>query len=511
MQPFERYKHIVDDYPAFAESLQKPLPVTFWANPERITEDELVAFLENAGFPVPDRIPWTEGAYKLPPERRVGKRWEFFAGLFQIQEEAAMLPVHLLQPRSGETVLDMCAAPGNKTAQIALAMNHYGTVISNDLNAKRVSALKQTCERLGLSNVVMTNNNGTNLRGDAALFDRILVDAPCSGEGTTRKIPHPCPQSNPRFCVKQQRVQQALLSKAFQLCKVGGRIVYATCTYAPEENEVVLQNMLDYLGRDCIRVVRVHPPENLAFSNGLSEWDGQRFYHEITRSVRLWPQQNDTGGFFIAVLKKIGTRKEREYQPYVPVSEWARQEQTETEKQLLADVRRRFGLPDDFFPRGCLIPDRKKEMSLVDNSIHIPEAFRMSRIGLRFLHQLNHESRLTHPGAMAAASSATRNVIELDEQQRTAFFQRRVLPLSQHQVHCCDGPGYVLCTFAGKGVGGGVLKQNEEGGWYLKSSFPKTWARRLLGIKEDKTGPAVPEQEENEKQEVSGCGSQVSG
>ncbi len=478
MEPFPRYKHIIDDYARFCEALDSPLPLAIWTNPQRISPRRLAALLRGAGFDL-KAVPWYPGAYRLPVGSRVGKRWEYFAGLCHIQEEAALLPVKMLDPRPGEYVLDMCASPGNKTAQIASAMKGNGTVVANELNSRRLPQLRQNCERLGYSNVALCNANGTNIPGHSTRFDRILVDAPCSCEGTTRKAPNLPLATDHRFTWRQHKLQCALMFKAAQLCKVGGRIVYATCTYAPEENEMVVESVLNRYGSDCLRLVDVEVPIP-RYSSGLSEWDGHGFCEEMTKTVRVWPHQNDTGGFFVAVFEKVG--EVADYEECRKALSNPDIDGAEDAQRYGVEAVERFGVPPNFLGNASFMHGRSKQIYMTTCSHSPPEeAFSVKELGVRFVHKEGKHLRLTHPGALMLAPFATRNVVTLNAEELQLFLERRSLyPRFNALANCAAGTGYVLMRHQGVGVGLGSVRVDPEFGFTrIRSNFPKAWAYRV--------------------------------
>ncbi len=295
-----RYQPIVDDWEAFVDALHRPLPVCAWTNTLRLTPAQLAVELEAEGLrPVPLR--WRSDAFRLAPEAEPGNCLAYVLGHFHVQEEVSLLPVLLLDPQPGERVLDLCAAPGGKTAQIAVRMENRGTVVANDRHPLRLRQLSGTIERLGLLNVSTTLHDGATFPLESGPFDRVLVDVPCSCEGNYRKDPTVADgfAGSPELCAQQQ----ALLHRAVALCRPGGRIVYATCTFAPEENEQVVDAVLRDWG-DRLRVVPVRV-EGFRVAEGITEWNGRRYHPSLQHALRVWPHLNDTGGFFVVVLERI--------------------------------------------------------------------------------------------------------------------------------------------------------------------------------------------------------------
>lgn len=299
---FGRYRGLIPDWSAFLGCMTRPLPATVWANPLRTSRDAVAALLTEAGER-PQPVAWDPFALRLPAEFAAGSHWGLLAGLYQSQEEVSRLPVHLLDPRPGERVLDLCAAPGNKTAQIAVAMANTGTVIANDVQRGRLTAVRQAVKRLGLFNVATLVRPGQEFPLRAGAFDRVLVDAPCSCEGTWRKGAWRR-EDAPRLVDDAERAwlaarQLALLRRALRLCRPGGRIVYSTCTFAPEENEAVLDTALAGGG------VRVLPLPELpcAVRPGRLEWQGRQYDPQLRHAARILPD-GPWEGFFIALLEK---------------------------------------------------------------------------------------------------------------------------------------------------------------------------------------------------------------
>ncbi len=299
---FERYRPIVDDWEAFCDALKRPLPVCVWTNTLRTSAERLAQWMRAGGFPV-EPIGWYPGAFRLPAEVHPGNRLEYVAGLYHVQEEVSLIPPMLLEARADERVLDLCAAPGNKTVQLAVAMNNRGTLVANDRNGYRLRALRRVIDRLGVVNTSVTAYDGANYPPESGLFDKVLVDVPCSCEGTTRKHPGAIASASESFYARVGGAQRALLRKAVRLCKVGGRIAYSTCTYSPEENELVVDDIITTFGPDALRVLPARI-SGLTCAPGLTQWQGRTLSADLSNAMRIWPHQNDTGGFFVALLEK---------------------------------------------------------------------------------------------------------------------------------------------------------------------------------------------------------------
>lgn len=297
-----------DEWERLLAACARPLPACLLTNTARISPDALAARLRAVGVELTP-ISWYPGAFRWPasdpevvePPPKIGALLEHAAGLYTIQEEAAMLPVRLLDPQPGERVLDLCAAPGNKAAQIALAIGARGTLIANDRAHGRMASLGATLDRLGTLNVSRTLLDGRAFPAQAEPFDRVLVDAPCSCLGTSRKSPGVLKRYTERAGAALVGVQRLLLERAVELTKPGGRVVYSTCTYPPDENEGVVSWLL--ARRDDVAVVPARV-EGFVTRPGLSSWRAKSFDERMVHALRVWPHDNDTGGFFCAVLER---------------------------------------------------------------------------------------------------------------------------------------------------------------------------------------------------------------
>ena len=254
---------------------------------------------------------WTVNSFRV--ERRdAAFGVHFLTGGLLIQEEAAMTAVEALNLKPGERVLDLCAAPGNKTVQLAHAVGSQGWVVANDVSSTRLQVLRAAADRFGLANLSICVHDGTSFPerilsdGRPLLFDAVLADVPCSCEGTCRKHPDVLDASNAVRARSLPGLQVSLLRKAIRLTRPGGRIMYSTCTFSPAENEAVIDAILKdpEKGQEVI-LEPIHLPE-LVTSAGLDRWNEIRFSDDMHRCVRLWPHQNDTGGFFLALLRKAG-------------------------------------------------------------------------------------------------------------------------------------------------------------------------------------------------------------
>jgi NOL1/NOP2/sun family putative RNA methylase len=239
----------------------------------------------------------------------IGKTKEHLLGYYYVQEISSMLPMLALKPEAGDFVLDLCASPGSKTTQAAAMMENDGTIIANEVSMGRIGVLNSNLERCGVMNSIVTRKEGASLcekllKKSQFRFDKILVDAPCSGEGTLRKSPKTFLMWNPNMIKKIASTQRKLASAALRLLKVGGTMIYSTCTLAPEEDEMVV----DYLIRNFdIEIEELDLP--LKTRAGVTEWEGKELSKDCEKCLRLYPQDNDTDGFFVCKIRKVSEKE----------------------------------------------------------------------------------------------------------------------------------------------------------------------------------------------------------
>ena len=301
LEPLRRYERIIPRFSDFLAYLAKPLPKTVRVNTLKAGVEEVLASLEDRGIRA-EPLGWYEHGLKLYGVEKPGNLLEYFLGLVHPQEEVSMIPPLLMELQPGELVLDLCAAPGSKATQISQILGNTGHVVANDVSLERLSLLRDNYERLGILNMSVTRYDGRRFP-KACLFDKVLVDAPCSCEGVIRKDYGVLKNLGPGLYKRMYKLQRALLLRAVQLVRPGGLVVYSTCTFAPEENELVV----DYVLRRMEGLVELEPVEleGLRYEPGLTEWAGLELSPELTYCARFYPHLNDTGGLFVAILRRV--------------------------------------------------------------------------------------------------------------------------------------------------------------------------------------------------------------
>ncbi|MBU1111666.1 MAG: NOL1/NOP2/sun family putative RNA methylase [Nanoarchaeota archaeon] len=269
-------------------------------NTLKTTIKETKESIEAKGW-ILDPIPWCkEGFWIRHTDRKdVGNLWEHHVGKIYIQEAVSMLPPLVLQPQPGDIVLDMCASPGSKTTQMAAMMQNKGLLIANDYQGIRLQPLGINLQRSGATNTIITLMSGTRFRDFQ--FDKILVDAPCSGTGTIRKSLKTIRIWNPSMVKKICREQKRLATTAFNNLKPGGTMVYSTCSLEPEENEGVIDYLLTTFPNATLEKITL---PGLKVGKPVTEFEGAIYNPQVKHTLRIWPQDNDTEGFFVAKIRK---------------------------------------------------------------------------------------------------------------------------------------------------------------------------------------------------------------
>ena len=300
-----------EEYPAFENSYAKPSCQSLRINELKGDVNKVCGktdFLE-------DRVPWAEDGYYYKEEGRPGKHPFHEAGVYYIQEASAMAPVMALQPKAGEKILDLCAAPGGKSTQIAAAMKGQGLLVCNEIHSQRAKILSENIERMGVVNALVTNHEPAVLETHfQEYFDRILVDAPCSGEGMFRKNEEAVKEWSPENVSMCAGRQLDILESAAGMLRPGGTMVYSTCTFAPSEDEGTINSFLaEHPEFSLVEIPQFAgmEPGNPAYLKNSCDRDtiteeSRKIRNELTKTVRLWPHKLKGEGHFMACLRKEG-------------------------------------------------------------------------------------------------------------------------------------------------------------------------------------------------------------
>jgi len=299
----ERYSGLTD-WEAFKGCSLSFLKRSIRVNTLKISVPALKKRLEKDWKLTP--IPWCREGFwiehKREDRRDIGNLREHALGFFYVQEAASMIPPIVLDPKPHEIVLDCCASPGSKASQLAQYMQNKGVLIANDYQGIRLAPLGINMQRMGAENTILTLMEGRFFKKANIQFDKILVDAPCSGTGTIRKSLKTLRIWNPDMVRRLAATQKQLLDVAFSVLRKEGTVVYSTCSLEPEENEGVIDFLLKKYDNAQLEQVELN---GLKRSEPILEFEGNSYDKEIKKCLRIWPQDNDTEGFFVAKIRKI--------------------------------------------------------------------------------------------------------------------------------------------------------------------------------------------------------------
>jgi NOL1/NOP2/sun family putative RNA methylase len=312
--PLHRYRSIIPDWTRFLAVSSTPEPTSIRIRVGRIGSDEMVRCLRDQGYLLSPIQGLPEFFHVADGPRPASQTVEHWLGLFYLQQSVMGLPSRGLQPAPNDLVLDLCAAPGGKTSHLADLMRGRGTLVAVDSKGRRITTLVGTMNRMGHANVLVVGADGRAFPEEMQ-FDRVLVDAPCSAEGTLRRWGGRPPPASRRFLRYITEVQEALLRRAVTVTRPGGFIVYATCTINPAENEGVVSRVL----RDAPAVV--DPIDwDIPHAPGVTSFEGARFDSSLAAAWRVYPHHLNSGGLFMTRLRRLPGDAERRGERPVPTT-----------------------------------------------------------------------------------------------------------------------------------------------------------------------------------------------
>ena len=308
-------------------------------------------------------VPWIDNAFEYEDSVSPAKHPYYFAGMYYLQEPSAMTPANLLPIEPGDRVLDLCAAPGGKATELGAKLNHTGLLVANDISNSRAKALLKNIELFGIPNVLVTSEPSEKLAEKfPAFFDKILIDAPCSGEGMFRKNPGMMKDWETYGPKHYSDLQRSIVPNALRMLKPGGMLLYSTCTFSPEENEGSVKFMMD-LDPDLEIVDIASRYEGFAPGRPELIEDG---FEDLKKCVRIWPHKMNGEGHFIALLRK---KDNEEY------------------KEKKVKPRKDKALPAllEEFMKDCTYPINGNDIEIQEDRVYLmPEGIKGIK-GLRFL------------------------------------------------------------------------------------------------------------------------------
>lgn len=433
-------RELKEEFPDFLKSYHRERTYGLRVNSLKLDRQVLCAVV---GFHL-SSVEWCDTGFYYESEEHPGKHPLHEAGLYYIQEPSAMAVVEMLMPKPGERVLDLCAAPGGKTSHIGAKLDNTGFLLSNEIHPQRAKILSQNVERMGLRNTVVTNETPERLSSYfPEFFDRIVVDAPCSGEGMFRKDENARAEwsvENVAMCAARQKM---ILESAHQMLCPGGCLVYSTCTFSPEEDEEVVEAFLEK-HKEYLPLERAVPESFTAC--------------RIPGAYRLYPHRLEGEGHFLAVLKKGEGQTEHRPLPSVKALK---------DKKILADYetfRKEIGLVS-FGENYILFGD---QLYLMPEAMTTVKGLKIERPGLHLGTIKKNRFEPSHALAMTLQENEVTNTIHFssDSEQIKAYLRGESISLQN-----CDNPprnGWCLVLVDGYSIGWGKVNNGA-----LKNHYPK--------------------------------------
>ncbi len=399
-----------------------------------------------------------------------GSTLEIAFGFYYMQGLTSMLPPMVLNPSSDDLVLDLCSAPGSKTTQIAELMKNKGILIANEVEIDRIKALVFNMDKLNFFNYGVVNLRGEVLsKYYNSYFDKILVDAPCSGLGIIQKKNEVNKWWSLERVAHLAEIQTRLLVAAIKMLKVGGEIVYSTCTLTPEENEIVINKLLDKYPLD---ILPIEIP--LTNHNGFTEYQGVKLDERLSKAVRMYPWEVDSDGFFVVKLKKTDDTIPPEQLKWK--KHYVMTMHTSNEKVLASKIEalcNHFGIDSSVFNDYKFLIKRK-DIFFTSNQWDDKNLGLFQRIGTKFgMIDKRDEIVLHSHAATVFQDSITKNIFELQNLNDVRVYLTGGLIANDNLP-----PGQYAVKFNGYVLGTGVVI---KGG--LKSRFPRSKRTQKIRIK----------------------------
>jgi len=453
-----------EEYTSFLDIYAHPAAVGLRVNPLKISVEEFIALTP---FRL-EALDWSAQGFLLletDPPPQPGKHPYHAAGLYYLQDPSAMAVVELLDPQPGEKVLDLSAAPGGKATHIIARLQNQGLLVANEMHPRRAWDLAENLERWGARNTAILNDEPSRLADHfGAFFDRVLVDAPCSGEGMFRKSQAARTAWSPRLVQSCALRQASILEEAARMVRPGGRLVYSTCTFAPEEDEGVVMDFLEnHSGGSPAAFEVIQPKSMKGFFSGQPAWLestlGLRLSAplaaQLERNVRLWPQREAPEGHFIAVLQRVDDGPQAAFKPF--------------KAKIPPDAREVFRQFCEATLEAPLLPQLLGELTLEGAYLYARPSLLPSLGKLRVIHpgwwlgQLKaRRCEPSHALAMGLRSDQAlhRVFLHLEDPALAAYLRGESLPLAGENA-------WVLVTIEGVGI---------------KMAFPIGWGKRTAGV-----------------------------
>ncbi len=448
----EKFKLLMEneEYEEFINSFEKEIFEGIRFNSLKLNKEDFLQRISNLSL----RIPWTDDGFYYAKEKsdvRITIHPYYHQGLFYIQEPSAMYPVELLAPTKEDKVLDLCAAPGGKTVQIAAKMNNESLLVSNEISPKRVRALKKNIELYGIKNTIITNSTGKNLLETyGTYFDKILVDAPCSGEGTFRKDKHSIREYDKYVGEELYEIQRDILDYAFKLLKTGGFLVYSTCTFNPEENERQIENILNKYDCQLVESCKI-----AGMASGRPDWS-KNSTKDLEKTIRFWPHLTKSEGHFVAKILKLSGEEYKaknskyKWKPYMFIHEKIKEFMN---KHIMINFNNYFFYNED------------EDYYIMNEEFPFDKKNKIQHLGIN-IGKLNKYNFIPSQSfAMTLKKEEIKRIIDVDYNNANKYLKGETLEINEDDGYC------------------GVIFQGNILGWakfnngFFKNLYEKSWRK----------------------------------
>lgn len=442
-----------DEFPLYEESLTKSYKSGIRLNTLKLTAKE---FENRSDFSL-EKVPWIDNAYYYGEDDVPSKHPYYYAGLYYIQEPSAMTPAFLFDVNPGDRVLDLCAAPGGKSTALAAKLGGKGVLVSNDVSNSRAKALLKNIELFGVKNAIVVSESTDKLAERFyGYFDKILVDAPCSGEGMFRKQPSIMKNWEQYGTEYYAKLQRQILPDAVKMLRPGGKLLYSTCTFSPLEDEETVAFLLKEFPE--LKISELFSEDmrqeyiDKGFDFGRSEWMKEPVA-DINKAVRLWPHKLDGEGHFIVVFEKSTDTN----CACAPIA----MERVAKPSEELAEFLSHLKM--DFSDSHLVFKDDRYYM--IPNDIPELKGLRILRSGLLLGEQKKGRFEPSQALACAIGKGEYDNVFDLSCDDERVIRYLKCESINIEDAGLKDG--YVLITCDGYSLGFGKLKKNNFKNKYL--------------------------------------------
>ena len=426
------YKEIYPkkDFEKLLEFLKQPQKRSLRVNTKRISIKEFLLIAQKKKWKLTS-IPWCKEGFWIEREDEsipLAKHLIHHAGYFYLQEASSMFPVTLFDydEEGGQLILDMAAAPGSKSTQIENMTGHKTIIISNEPATSRLKAMASNLERFSTSTIVVSQKDGSFFgKIYPNTFDKVLLDAPCSGDGMIRKDQSILKSWSPNDSLFMAKLQKKLLLSAFESLKPGGQLIYSTCTFSPYENENVLQYLIDHYG-DILETEYVKEYSG----NTIKEFEGNVYDERIKAGIRILPWKHDSEGFFAIKIIKTSNTPGTRNQPLQKRNDLYLSQKKE--QIIISYIQKHFGFDFEIPKKHVLIEKSHTIWMVPSRSLTEFSELQSPWPGMKIGELYNHDLKISHSFALEYGSQSTEHVYHLNEEELQKIMLGRDISIQEN-------------------------------------------------------------------------------